>query len=721
MAYSTLSTGIHHDAERRVWALVTAQSTYGFGITDQGLLLHLHWGARLASLADLPDPVSGWDRSSQEPALTTATEEYPPFGGLRYGETVAKVTFADKTRDLDLRFAGAESGEREGLPAVVITLRDAIYPLTVQLCYKIDVANDLIIRSATFRSEAKETIRLERAFSAAWHLPRQYAPRTLTTLAGQWNGETRLQQRSIVAGTALIEGKRGITGATANPWFAIETQTTEQVGETYFGALAWSGNWVIRVTTDVTGATAIAGGIHEHDFSWLLKSGETFTTPEFVGGFAQDGQNGVRRRLHHYTREQVLPRPQVQQARPVLYNSWEATFFDVSEEGQRKLAERAARLGVELFVVDDGWFPARNHDHAGLGDWRPDPHKFPRGLTPLAEYVKQQGMQFGLWVEPEMVNADSDLYRAHPDWIYYFPGRPRSEARNQLVLNMAREDVRAYLIETLDTLVAENGINFLKWDMNRPISEPGWPEEVGRGGEAREIWVRHVQGVYEVMDTLRARHPELVIESCSSGGSRADLGILRRTDQIWPSDNTHPEARLFIQEGFSLMLPARVMVAWVTDQGREYLPVAYRCHVSMLGTLGIGGNLLHWNDEEMEEVANWIRVYKEIRSLVQGGEQYWLLSPHATHGEVTAVEYVTGEADEAVVFAFRRADLFGELLPRLRLLKLQAEARYQVEVLGENDSTAYEASGAALMGLGLTLPLKRHAFASCIVRLRKRL
>jgi alpha-galactosidase len=716
MSYTPLSTGIHIDPSCRLWTMVTAQSTYAFGVTDDGLLIHLHWGPRLVSLADLPTAVLKPERSSQEPALSQATEEYPPFGGLRYGETAAKVTFADATRELDLRFATAETTVRDGLPALIVTLRDAVYPLTVQLGYKVDVENDLIIRSATFVSAADETIRIERAFSAVWHLSRQYAPRTLTTLAGQWLGETRLQQRSLVAGTALIESRRGITGATANPWFAIES-TFETTTETYFGALAWSGNWVIRATTDVMGATAVAGGIHEHDFTWLLQGGESFTTPEFVAGFAQDGLNGARRRLHHYTREQVLPKPQALQPRPVLYNSWEATFFDVTEEGQRKLAERAARLGVELFVVDDGWFPARVNDHAGLGDWRPDPAKFPRGLKPLSEYVKSLGMQFGLWVEPEMVNADSDLYRAHPGWIYHFPRRPRSEARNQLVLNMARADVQAYLIEVLDKLVAENGIDFLKWDMNRPISEPGWSDEIERGGEAREIWVRHALGVYAVMDALRANHPDLVIESCSSGGSRADLGILRRTDQIWTSDNTHPEARLFIQEGFSLVFPARVMVAWVTDQGRGLLPVAYRCHVSMLGTLGIGGNLVHWSDAEMEEVADWITIYKEIRPIVQDGNQYWLLSPHATHGEVAAVEYVT--AEEAVVFAFRRADLFGELLPRLRLLKLQPEAIYRIEIMGQNDSASYAASGAALMGYGLSLPLKRGPFASCIVRLTK--
>jgi alpha-galactosidase len=716
MSYTPLSTGIHADPSRRLWALVTAQSTYAFGVTDDGLLMHLYWGSRLVSLIDLPSAELKPERSSQEPGLSKATEEYPPFGGLRYGETAAKVTFADGTRELDLRFATAETTERDGLPAIIVTMRDAAYPLTVQLGYKVDVENDLIIRSVTFASEADETIRIERAFSAIWHLPRQYAPRTLTTLAGQWLGETRLQQQPIVAGTALIESRRGITGAAANPWFAIES-TFETATETYFGALAWSGNWVIRATTDITGATAVAGGIHEHDFSWLLKSGESFTTPEFVAGFAQDGFNGARRRLHHYTREQVLPKPQASQPRPVLYNSWEATFFDVTEEGQRKLAERAARLGVELFVVDDGWFPARVNDHAGLGDWQPDPVKFPRGLKPLSEYVKNLDMQFGLWVEPEMVNADSDLYRAHPDWIYHFPTRPRSEARNQLVLNMARADVQAYLIEVLNKLVAENGIDFLKWDMNRPISEPGWSDEIERGGEAREIWVRHALGVYAVMDALRANHPDLVIESCSSGGSRADLGILRRTDQIWTSDNTHPEARLFIQEGFSLVFPARVMVAWVTDQGRGLLPVAYRCHVSMLGTLGIGGNLVHWSDEEMDEVANWIAIYKEIRPLVQDGDQYWLLSPHTTHGEVTAIEYVT--ADEAVVFAFRRADLFGEQLPRLRLLKLQPEANYRVEILGQKDSASYEASGAELMGYGLSLPLKRGPFASCVVRLKQ--
>lgn len=719
---SFLQTGIHASPTHRSWALVTEQSTYALGVTDEGYVLNLYWGPRLSRIEDLPVPHLPPERASQGPALTIASEEYPGFGGLRYAELAAVAVFADATRDLDLRYAGAEIGERDGLPTLSLSLQDALYPLRVILHYQVDRENDLIVRSARFVNAANDSVLLLRAFSAVWHLPRQFAGRHLHTLAGEWAGETRLQSRALVAGTALIESRHGITGAAAYPWFAVTSDAVEQAGDVYFGTLAWSGSWSIRTHTTITDATAIAGGINDHDFAWHISPQESFDTPPFVAGFATDGFNGMRRRLHRYTRTTVLPQTQAKQPRPVLYNSWEATFFDVTEEGQSALAERAARLGTELFVVDDGWFPGRHSDHAGLGDWRVDPQKFPRGLRPLVERVTELGMRFGIWVEPEMVNPESDLYQEHPDWVYHFPYRPRSEARNQLVLNVGREDVQAYLIEVLSRLVAENGVHFLKWDMNRPISEPGWPAYVQQGGDAREIWVRHVQGVYAIMDALRARHPDLSIESCASGGSRADLGILRRTDQVWASDNTHPEARLIIQEGLSLILPARTVVAWVTDtpsdRVRNEIPLSYRFHVAMLGTLGVGGHLLHWTDEDLAEAARWIAVYKEIRPLVQDGEQYWLLSPTASRGAYAAVEYVTPSADEAIVFAFRRANPFFEPAPLLRLQHLHPEKLYRIQVLGRGESDERVSSGAALMYLGLELPLRASSYESCIVRLR---
>lgn len=724
-----LSPGIHMHTAGPSWALVTERSTYALGVTGEGLVVNLHWGARLAALTDLPAPVLAVDRASQDPALSNLYEEYPAFGGLRYSELAARVEFADGVRDLALRYERFELTESDMLlPRLTLYLRDSHYPLTVALHYQVDVAHDLVIRSATFSNEGTEPVRLERVFSAAWQLPPSYAPRVLTTLAGQWASEAQIQRRPVVAGTALIESRRGITSTNAMPWLAIETEPAPGLPtpEVYFASLAWSGNWMIRVTGDVNGRVTLAGGISEHDFAWKLAGGETFATPDFVAGFADDGLNGTRQRLHGYVRATVLPRSHVHQPRPVLYNSWEATLFDVHEAGQMQLAEHAAHLGVELFVVDDGWFVGRAADNAGLGDWRPDPAKFPRGLGPLAERVNELGMDFGLWVEPEMVNPASDLYRAHPDWVYSFPTRARSEARNQLVLNLGRDDVRAYLLDALDALLTRYPIAYLKWDMNRPISEPGWSEYLEQGGEAREIWVRHVLGVYELMDRLRERHPHLTIESCASGGGRADMGILRRTDQVWASDNTHPEARLLIQEGFSLALPARVMGAWVTDAGRGEIPAAFRFHVSMFGALGIGGNLTHWSAEELEEAAHWIALYKELRPLVQDGDQSWLLSPHATQGKLAAIQYTSSERDEAVVFLFRRNHCFGEPSPALRLCNLNPSAFYRVEDLSafpaqsaaEKPTPLY--SGAALMARGVSpLPSGLHIYSSCVLRVRR--
>ena len=253
--------------------------------------------------------------------------------------------------------------------------------------------------------------------------------------------------------------------------------------------------------------------------------------------------------MHRFEREQILPGGKESRLRPVLYNSWEATNFRVDDAGQQALAEKAARLGVELFVVDDGWFGKRNNDRAGLGDWFVNPQKFPQGLKPLIDKVTGLGMDFGLWVEPEMVNADSDLYRAHPDWVIHFAGRPRSELRNQMVLNLARNDVREYIFGVLDKLATEYNIRYFKWDMNRAVSEPGWPD--AGAADQRKLWVDYVRNLYDILDRLRAKHPKLEIESCSGGGGRIDLGILQRVDEVWPSDNTEALDRQRIQEGFS--------------------------------------------------------------------------------------------------------------------------------------------------------------------------
>jgi alpha-galactosidase len=373
----------------------------------------------------------------------------------------------------------------------------------------------------------------------------------------------------------------------------------------WFGTLAWSGNWKIAAEVTDFMSTRINIGLNDFDFAWNLGPGETLTTPPSFGGFTAGGFGAASRTLHDFIRNKVLPRGQT--LRKVLYNSWEATHFDVDEASQIELAKLAAEMGVELFVMDDGWFHGRNSDNVGLGDWWPDVAKFPNCLKPLVDAVNDMGMDFGLWVEPEMVNPDSDLYRAHPDWVIHFPTRDRSEMRNQLILNLARSDVQDYLVTHLSRLLSENNISFIKWDMNRNVSEPGWADAPG---DQRELWLRYVYGVYHVWETLADRHPQVVWQSCSGGGGRADLGILCLADQIWVSDNTHATARLGIQEGFSQVFPANTMEAWVTDAEHGSVPLRFKMHVSMCGSLGVGGHLLNWTEEDRAEAAHWIAVYK---------------------------------------------------------------------------------------------------------------
>ena len=374
----------------------------------------------------------------------------------------------------------------------------------------------------------------------------------------------------------------------------------------------------------------------------------------------------------------------------------------MSAAQQVELARRAAAMGVELFVVDDGWFGARDTDTAGLGDWVVNARKFPRGLNELIDAVHGLGMQFGIWVEPEMVNPDSDLYRAHPDWTFHFPNRAPTFVRNQLVLNFAREDVRATIHEQLRRLLADHRIDFLKWDHNRPYTEAGWP---GAPLERqREAWVRHVRGVYEVLGRLRAEFPDLLIETCAGGGGRADLGILGLTDQVWTSDNTETADRLPIQHGYSHAYAARTMVNWVTDvpnlqTGRES-PLAFRFHVAMMGVLGIGGNILHWTDAELDAARAHVAAYKAIRPTVQLGTQYWLAPPSLE--EPCAVQYLSADGREAVVFVYQVRGRVGQGHRRIRLRGLDADRRYRR--VAADSTTAVppvESSGAALMGAGL--------------------
>jgi alpha-galactosidase len=673
------------------WVLETRHAAYAFGLNQAGLLTHRYWGARLPYLADYPAPLDLVHWASTDGLHHFVPEEYPAYASTKYIDPCLKATFADEVRDVVLSYEDF-SVKDSSTPELAIRLRDSYYPLRVTLHYRVHGAYDLIERWVTLENLGTEAILVERAFSAKWTMPHGDGY-SLTHMYGRWSDEFNLQRETLTPGLKVIESRRIIPSHRAVPWFSVDKNAGEDHGDVWFGTLAWSGNF--KITAEVTefASTRVSIGLNDWDFAWQLKPNEPLITPPALSGYTAHGFGAASRILHDYVRDELLPHGRVMHK--ILYNSWEATLFNVDETSQANLAGIAANMGVELFVMDDGWFHNRNWDNAGLGDWFPDQVKFPNGLGGLIQRVNDLGMDFGLWVEPEMVNPDSDLYRAHPDWVIHFPTRARTEARNQLILNMASVDVQEYIIAALDKLLSENNIAFIKWDMNRPASEPGWQDAPG---DPRELWVRYVYGVYRVWGELRRRHPNVIWQSCASGGGRPDFGILHFADQVWVSDNTEATKRLSIQEGFSQFMPAITMEAWVTDWGKELVPLEFRFHVSMCGSLGVGGNLLEWDQAERQLGSDCIQLYKAIRHIIQFGDQYRLIAPqkHA----YSAVQYVSQDKGEGVLFVFRThiPDPFN--FPIIRLRGLEPGALYTVEGFEQ------PRSGKAWMEAGLKVELK---------------
>jgi alpha-galactosidase len=709
--FSYAGTPVLFLEKEKLWVLQAGEGTYAFGVNERGELQHLYWGKRMAA-EDFGGAHSLLEWSSFDLSTTTTPQEYPGWGAGLYVEPALKITFANGNREVVLHYLEYQI-KNDNLE---ITLKDEGSSLLVHLHYRVHADSGIIERSSLIENHTSEAVTLESAQSAAWTLPPDNSYR-LHYLTGRWAGEWQLQSEKLQVGKRVIESRRGSTGVEANPWFAIDrsSDTDETHGPVWFGELGWSGSWRFTIERTSSDQCRVVGGFNPFDFSYRLAPGESLETPPFFAGFTDAGLGAASRMLHRFQLEQILPGHPHARTRPVLYNSWEATEFNVNEAGQMALAEKAARLGVERFVVDDGWFGQRNSDHAGLGDWYVNPQKFPHGLKPLIDRVHSLGMDFGLWVEPEMVNPDSDLYRKHPDWAMNFPGRPRTEGRNQLVLNLARDDVKEYVLSSLDRLVTENDIALLKWDYNRNWSEPGWPE--APLADQKKIWVRYVQNLYDILDRLRSKHPRLEIEGCSGGGARVDLGMLRRVDQFWPSDNTDALDRLTIQYGFTEAYTPHVMVAWVTDvpngiDGRA-TPLPFRFLVAMTGSLGIGGNLNKWTDDEIAVAAKMIAFYKQIRATVQDGSLYRLSSP--MESDFSAIQYISKDNQQAAVFAFLHSQQFGRSMPLLHLEGLAEDATYSVTTMNDNlQEQAVKLSGAYLMHHGIQLRLRGDYDAAAI-------
>jgi alpha-galactosidase len=687
--------------EHRTWVLTGASSTYALRLDENDVPAHVYWGPKLPA-EDIPELIGKtlpWWDGFNDPG--EGLDELAADGGTKYWTPALQIRFADGTRALEWRYRTHEIDHDH----LKIHFADRHYPLRITLHYR--RRTDVLERWLELAADTD--VDVIRADSATW-APPVLDDYRLSHVTGRWAAETQLHRTTAPHGETTFASRRGITGHHANPWVMVDDGTaTERHGEVYGVALAWSGSWRLTVTRSSTGRLTVSGGFGQDGVVHRVGPGRPLITPVLAGLYTDGGFGAASRAWHAYIRTHVLEHPR--ELRPVLYNSWEATGFDVSAGQQRTLAERAAALGVELFVMDDGWFGARTGDHAGLGDWHVNRDRFPDGLEPLVAAVHGLGMKFGIWVEPEMVNPDSDLYRAHPDWVLHHPHRRRSQLRNQLVLNFARPDVGEWAHDWLDALVGEHGVDFLKWDMNRPFSEAGWPGDA----DPDRLWVEHTRAVYALMDRLRQDHPSLRIEACGGGGGRIDLGVLARADQVWTSDNTDALDRLRIQHGYSQLYPAHAMSAWVTDNpnfvtGRS-VPPRFRFHVAMAGVLGVGGDIVQWPDDDLALARELIALYKDIRPVVQHGALYRLRPP--VDDGVVAVQYV--HEDRAVVFAYRQASRFNAPERPLRLDGLDPGDRY----VDSDSGTTH--SGAVLLARGLPLGLPTGDFASVVIRLRRKI
>jgi alpha-galactosidase len=702
----------------RAWVVTAGRSCAVLRLDDRDRLLSAHWGRELgveqaAALVGVGMPVPagaaapGFGAVGHGGAWPFEEDVEGPLelavgAAFQFGHAQLAVRFADGTRELELEFVEAVIQDSDdGSAELVLGFADRHYPLAVESRHRVRRGSPVIERRLVVRhtgSAADSPISILRADSASWTLPPMSDYR-LSQVRGRWAAETRLHRSSPPFGETVLASRRGITGHHANPWVMVDDGTAGATHGQVFGcALAWSGSWQITVERTSADRAVLAAGFGPDGAVWSLAPGEVLTSPVSAGVWTDGGFDAASHAWHGYVLDHVLPHSG--ELRPVVYNSWEATGFDVSLEGQLALARQAAEIGVELFVMDDGWFGSRTSDRAGLGDWWPNPDRFPDGLAPLVKGVRELGMDFGLWVEPEMVNPDSDLYREHPDWVLHQPFRRRSEHRNQLVLNLARPDVAAWVHEWLDRLVAENDIGFLKWDMNRPFSEVGWPEAGAGGGDL--VWRRYVENLYGLLDKLRADHPGLRIEACSGGGGRLDLGMLARVDQVWTSDNTDALDRLAIQEGFAQVYPARVMSAWVTDSPNPHtgrsIPLEFRFHVAMAGVMGIGGDLAKWTSEELATAREMVAAYKRIRPVVQHGVRY---AHGDASGDLSAVEYVATDTDrsEAVVFVYRRERRFAQMERPVVLRGVDPAGRYR------DAGSGIVHHGAVLLSRGLPMAL----------------
>lgn len=675
----------------RLFALQTRNTSYIISLSKDGILENLYWGKRIERSEDFLGETSNEKTlNMQGPQLFR--EECSSFGAMCFKEASMKVRFPGNVRDFRYKFSGCRvRGE-----TLELILEDIYYPFQVHLFYQVYPEADMIKKWRKAENRGKEPIVLERFYSGEYGLPGEGYESI--NYKGCWAGEFLEYSEPVDSGKKIYESLYGLTAHTVNPVFILHRHAEETKGEVYYGALEYSGNFKCVVEAVNSGWLNILLGISDTDFSWTLNQGESFETPAVYSGYSDAGFEKMSHTIHRFCREYLMPSYLADKSLPVLYNSWYSTAFSVECQEQIALARKAAAMGIELFVVDDGWFEGRKDDTAGLGDWFVDREKFPKGLQELSAEVHRLGMKFGVWIEPEMVNPESRLFREHPEWIYRYPTREVLMGRNQYELDMSNPQVVDYLLQVFDGFLTENKIEYVKWDMNRYGAERG--SQAFEPDKWKELDFRNTQGIYRLIRELRKRHPQVEFEACAAGGGRVDYGAMRHFDEYWPSDNTDPLDRLCIQESYSRLYPVKYMRAWLTDDfgmDERRVPLKFRMHSAMCGVLGIGIDLKHTPEEEQREIAGYIREYKKIRDIVQFGKLYRLCS--LKKGEVHVVQYV--KEDRCVLFLFLDHERYGNSGYRISLRGLEEKKIYEFEIEGNR----FRKTGAYIMYYGIDVRL----------------
>ncbi|MET0261589.1 MAG: alpha-galactosidase [Rariglobus sp.] len=724
---------IHHSAAQSLFTLQAGASTYAIKITEHAIPVHLYWGPALAAPAEGLDSVRLGDRAFS-PTLAGAPKgvsldvlplEYPVFGNSDFRQPALEV-FQPQTgsRVLDLRYRShrIEAGKPalDGLPTtftekpadadtLTFVLEDKLLGLRVELLYTVFAHHPVITRSARIVNAGAASLEIRRALSASVDFGASFANHQFVQLSGAWARERDAHISPLRPGVQAVDSRRGTSSHQQSPFIALaELGANEEHGSVYGFNLVYSGNFLAQVELDQFAVARTQLGINPFDFAWQLNAGDTFQTPEAVLVFSPEGLGGMSRALHRFYRRHLLPVAWRDQPRPILVNNWEATYFDFDANKLEAIADAGSELGVELFVLDDGWFGKRDDDRSSLGDWVVDRKKLPGGLDDLAKRIKAKGVEFGLWFEPEMVSPDSDLYRAHPDWCIHAPERARSEGRQQLILDFSRADVRNEIYNRIAKILRDTPITYVKWDMNRHFTE------VGSAGlpadRQQETAHRYVLGLYEIMARFVREFPHILFEGCSGGGGRFDPGILAYMPQIWTSDNSDAITRLRIQYGTSLAYPFSTIAAHVSavpnHQVGRNTPFRTRGDVAFTGAFGYELDLGALTDDEKAEVKRQTAFYKKVRPLLISGDLYRLKNPFTS--QETAWMIVAADASEALVTHVTTLAEPNAPLRSLKLRGLDLKKTYRVR-LGDAETLI---AGDVLHHLGLPVPPAPHDFAS---------